>query len=1154
MKKSGALNLRNWAGLCSDSSGNGSDDDYSDSDSGSCRHQTIVNKSVQEQFASFQVQDFGKSEVTGLPPFKNSDFEVGALNTPFLPSRDPPSVPVECAFLMCSSSVHFPRSDCEYLRNRPTIFMWRDCTSILNSEFVNHVQTYFKDHYTLFRPRMRFLYQIDPTLDKLNTLSMLRRDVPTGRILYHYIGYGSPNLDDMTIPCLDKKTGTFVNFSMKTLFESVRPPSFFLFDCDTAATALVSLKQAAALKQDEKRDVTGMKEQFVTRQVDWSDWFCIGATDVGESLPSDPHLPKDFLTSCIFTPVRLGVICHMLQFYRTTIVNDQFPIDKSNEDLFNEDSEVCQQLLKVLNAIVDAIAAEGLPEELHRALFRKDPVISVLFQRFLLAQYLLRPYQIHPVSQPALPDLSTHPLWQHWRTTVDITVAYFFRPPCDLSTDLFQMAKRSFKVFLNRNEENFVAKHIVLLLFHVRDSDKLHPKVVRLLARFASRGANPRKMLAETVVFPSVFALLLKNVGNSTFHSLCYLVVTLLHECPKFVYEIGKDQDLQQFVQLIWDNKLPEETRSFVTAIAATLVSVNEQVRMSVVPKAFLSHVSALLGKSTSLLSLWLLLLLRRMFDSYDTDWVAMYDLGLFAQVSSFVVHTAPEVRAAALSVMSCLLQVGENLANAQLAIFALGCVFDASYIVRYNCVLFLGRFLSIHSDEQVELDPNFASDCQQFSAFYSQWFGQAVSYSDVLDVTALIKIADTLLKQPSILAQMVKIVRSAVNILKDDPHPDISSSGHQLQTEALPKRTSSNEPLTGPVCCLSESGGDALYKMCMRQLVNSGKWEYTGLPRKPSGVLDALPQPVLCHVPSTRISHTTRFKIEGSRITHVAYHSTSLSMAIAAGGRQVYFDNEKHVKTTLTMKSDISTLNIVDWLYYPILMAGCADGCLHIWEPNEPTPRLCFRADWPDDLHADLMAAPFRAKPQVVTSRGSSGTIRLWDIEAQRLVGEWASGATERVTALRVHAQSSDMCVAGFVNGLILTFDLRCSHANGPEVISVPKPREEVFKIVDGLSSTSVSFMACTRQGSCVQWEDLEQPSFIQIEEMMLSDFDAHSYSPLLTFAPQASIPIITDLDGHIIHRLKAVGPNACCSFHSVLPVVAFGTTNGDLIEYQLT
>ena len=40
-------------------------------------------------------------------------------------------------------------------------------------------------------------------------------------------------------------------------------------------------------------------------------------------------------------------------------------------------------------------------------------------RNFLLAQRIMRSFDCTPVSSPALPDCSTHPLWQAWDTVVE---------------------------------------------------------------------------------------------------------------------------------------------------------------------------------------------------------------------------------------------------------------------------------------------------------------------------------------------------------------------------------------------------------------------------------------------------------------------------------------------------------------------------------------------------------------------------------------------------------------------------------------------------------------------------------------------------------------------------------------------------------------
>ena len=1134
MKKSPEMNLRNFETISSDSEDSSGG---SASDSDSQQGKTFRGLSVLEQFSKFSVQNFATSESTYLPPFKEKDFRVAAMNTPFLPKREPPQAFIECALLMCASSTYFPKHDCDYTKHLPVIYMWKDCANVIGSEFTSYAQNSFKEHYLSFRPRIRFLIHIDPTVEKLNKLSMLRRDVPTGRVLYHYIGFGSPTMNESSISCLDGKVGVFGHFPLRSLLEYIRPPSFFLFDCDNSASALMNLRNTAAMKRDEKKSAASL---YANRPVDWNDWFCIGGTDAGESLPSDPHLPRDFVTACIFTPVRMALICHALQRYRTTITA-QFPLDVLSCDSLNESSEIGKDLLNGLIAVIDAIAIDVLSVELYKKLFRSDEMVRHLFQRFILMQYLLRPYQIHPVSCPQLPDMSTHCLWQQWATIADLAVATGLKPMCKLSSELFRMAHVSFEGHLSRGEEHMITKSVITLLFHAIEAEN-SPKPLKLLARFAACNSNTRKLLAESAVFSSLFSWLIATKDHrNRFHGICYLIVTLFRENPGFVHETGKDAREELIPALLFEEKLPEQTRALVAAILATLVSVNEPIRAVVVSKRFMSQISKVLEKSKPVLSLWLLLLLRRMFDSYGTQLSTFYNIGLYMQVASFSLHESHEIRASAIAVMACLLQAGDDITNTQLSFFALLCVFDGAYCVRYNLILFLGRLLSLYPnlDAKAETNPR-----NTFLSFYAQWFHCHPAYSDISNIDTLTGIVDTFIKNPNFISRMLSIAWEAVAILSDDPHPDVCAAGHEirkLHTSDVGKYEKSK--------LLCESGGDALYRMCMGQLVNSACWRCPRSPRKLSAVPDSLPAGVLGNPPESFFTTRTRFRIAGCRITHVAYHTTSLSLAAATSNNQVQFDNEAHSQSILKLHAPVSSLSIIDCHHKPLVLTGCSDGSVLLWEPSESTPRLCLRADWPVEARGDLVIAPLHSHSQFVTSRGSNASIRLWDMTAQRIVSEWESGATDRVTSIAVNG---NICTAGFVNGLIAVFDLRCKEADGPQRVSIPRPGEEVFRIASGL--TPLSFTAATRQGSCIQWEDIEHPSFVQYEGSTLRDFDSHSHSPLLVFAPKSNVPVITDDTGRIIHTLKAPGSNSSCSFHSILPFVAFGTAVGDIIECQLS
>lgn len=61
-----------------------------------------------------------------------------------------------------------------------------------------------------------------------------------------------------------------------------------------------------------------------------------------------------------------------------------------------------------------------LPPNLFQELFRQDSVVASLFRNFLLAERIMSYHHCTPVSHPALPRASQHPMWQTWDQITDI--------------------------------------------------------------------------------------------------------------------------------------------------------------------------------------------------------------------------------------------------------------------------------------------------------------------------------------------------------------------------------------------------------------------------------------------------------------------------------------------------------------------------------------------------------------------------------------------------------------------------------------------------------------------------------------------------------------------------------------------------------------
>lgn len=1409
MKKSANLNLQAYI------SSRDSDDDYSDNliegnegseidNQGDFSNSKAFSESIQTQSTHFKIRDFSHTKVLKLPPQDDYDYDLSSLNTPLLPQNERLLQPVDCIFLMAASPLHFPSMDSDYLRGKPLIFMWKDLSNILSNTFSQYIQLYFREQYGKIRTRLRFYFQIDPTREKLNNANTIRKDVQGGRILYHYIGFGFPKIDESSIYTIDHKSGSFVHYPVKFLFENLKPPAWLIFDCSNAGSILKTLEKTATEKINSISEKNNASNYV--RPIDWKDWFCICATDVNEDLPIDPHIPRDFLTSCLLSPVKMAVICHIIQYYRTTIVNDYFPLDQMNSPLLSEDSPLYSALQRTLSAITDSIAVDSLSPDVFRLLFRKDRLTMVLFQRFLLAQYLLKPFQVHPKSNPSIPDLSPHPLWHHWRTIVDMSVASILTPKPSFATDLFVRANESFRGFIDRKEEGLISPALLMLLFHIPENMPNRNDSFVLLAKYAATSEVARNVLSRTALFNSVFGALVKNKndiitsqdnstknantnnnnnntnnnmnnnnnnidknknntnnnnnndnsnnnntnnnnknnkydndsddisnnntnncnGNGTsasksmsynyndedysdndngngdsmlgcpanfelkvFHSLLYLVISLLQNSPQFVNDIRHEYDVSSFPQRLFDESLPMYTRTLVATIIASVLPHLEGIRSVAVSPTFLVSMQRLLENSDGPLSLWALIIQRRMFDSFGSELKNFFSISMHIQVASFAMHSSPEVRAAALATIPCFLDQHSDVSNAQLFGLTMLTAFDASFLVRFNFVLFLSRFLTIYQDKINGQKPLGKFSHQCFRSIVAKWIDQPLfeekPFEELIsDFSQISAFVDAILSAPNFLLKLVQIALLLVDYLVDDPHPSVKSSAMelnnfvQMQNDAKQRKKSqpdlalpiSNDQIfdqhekeflgegsNGPLFeeflssskerpALCESGGDALYKVCIRQVVAAGcslNLE-TEIDEKP--VISALPVPLVSQMPSTKAVLKSKTKIDCGRPTICAYNPLSLSLAVGTiSGNVIYqceeemssstYSNSQSVSTSIlqspshpsslgsssvsyggnnsgmgslgnnisnsgigsfgsnlsgnnsfstyhyscnndpnstyvnntddnnsnlngkffshNFSQKITSLTVTDWSHHSdLLLIGTEDGSAFVWEPRiQQQPRVCFRADAPSNCSSMPLLMTPQQPNKVLTARGNNGTVRLWDIGTQKIVGEWDVGGNQAVTALTTSPTESNVCVIGFLNGLIVTIDLRIALKSGPTNVDAPKANEKILRII-GNNSTPTLYWAGTSKGSLMKWETLNNWQIVQ-EGQILTDFDVHPTNPLAVLSPTNGCPYITDTDMKIRHQMKNVEHGSVCSFHPALPIISFAQPSGEVVQYEL-
>ncbi|KAH0787347.1 putative Meiotic regulator-interacting [Histomonas meleagridis] len=435
-------------------------------------------------------------------------------------------------------STQLPKPNSSYTSTLPCILAWINTRNSFSSEYPNMMQQYFKSHYTAIRPHLRYFFSIAPSSKRLNNFSIVRHDVPNGRVLFHYIGYGFPDITSKGIWCSEKRSCVFTPYSFSSIFKRLTPPTSFLFDCSNAEVAIEGFKSY----------VSEICINSPTNSP--NDWVCVCATSEGEKLPDDPKLPKDFLTSAFLTPVKMALLCHMVQYYRLSL--EPTTLDPPCQHLWDDKSPDSARLSIALTSIIDGIAADSLPRDLYMKLFRNDVVTFNLFKAYLLSQYLLRPYGIHPKSYPSINDLSVHPLWRQWSILLDTAICSVSIPRPSFANDMYNRLSTTFEVLIRNRQFDLIRPYHLILLFYDLVSDPKNDKPLMLLSEYAT--ADPKSspsMFALTTFFPSLFGRLLsKDPKSPIFAPLCFLIICVLFYKPSFSNEVQNDFDISNFPEI----------------------------------------------------------------------------------------------------------------------------------------------------------------------------------------------------------------------------------------------------------------------------------------------------------------------------------------------------------------------------------------------------------------------------------------------------------------------------------------------------------------------------------------------------------------------------------------------------------------------------
>lgn len=1094
----------------------------------------------------FDEIDFKNTEPSELPSLTDSDVDFKNGNKKAFDQRKQTTPQIECIYGIYADKAS---SSVANQNSQPHILMWRNVQEMTSADYKNQLIDYIKMHSKSIS-KTRESLNIGLTSKKLSERQMnCRRDVPEGRVLLHYLGYNYPKIQDNCFFLPNESRG-MDGISLSMLFNIVQCPSVFLFDCNNAAAVIRNLVNYSQ-DQAHTPPVNGRKN------IDWKDWFCFCVTDIGEEIPVELHLPYDFLTSCLYTPAEIALTCHILQHFRISHVTPQFPIDDSLIRLLGKKHS---KIMHTILAISDAIAAASLDDPTYDKLIRKDPFMKRVTEGFLLAQFLLRPYQIHPQSYPLIPDLSSHRLWQNVTAELNSLIYASFSPRQDLQIkSIFKMA---IETVVNNRFAHYRPEQYSIMLNSVGTEFQIDAFTV--LAEFASMGEESRKILARNSNFIAVFNLILNTQPNSaSYHPLLYLACALIKMEPNFLYELPLSLDFTPLINALTNNEINADTRALVTAILTSLAfSMNGNVQRFMNSEAIRDSMILELNDRPRN-AMWMLLLAKRFHDSPGANKRRFLQKGFHARVGSFFLHKSFEVRAAVMPLLQSFVGVDPIIDN-QIFFMVMFALFDCSPLVRFSYITFLSKYIQTRDkkDMPTKTTMQMSESYQKIAAIWTK-MEEADLAQLISDKDAIAKVSDKLADDLANTKFCIAIAFFSISMLSEDPNPSVQSAAADLDKSL--RRSTVNEDL---YTCSSvspsdstfsdvedrsdshrsftqmivtgfdsyDTASDLLYKVFIRQTVNSKMFK--PMTKTVTSSMTQLPPAPYPYLGSTTLNRSVCRVVKDTKPMYLAYYKSSRDVCVGTSQGQIYYNNSS------IRVDNLSSLEIADWRE-PVAIAGTIDGTVVVWNTKNSFYTDRFRADLLKS-NLPLIVTPLSNRPCVLSSRGPGGTLRLWDIEAMRFAGEWCvSNSNNYIKSMCLSPINPNIVVVGYAQDVIQMIDIRQN-----EVVSSLQVEGNIVNVCSNFC-TEVAYFAATSDGGIYKFNDSMTFCDPVMQAGPISGFTASQTTPIMAAAPVDNKFVIASVDGRIMHSLNE---KACCvAAHPNLPLITFGTSDGNIIECEI-
>jgi regulator-associated protein of mTOR len=279
-------------------------------------------------------------------------------------------------------------------------------------------------NYESISSRAKYKQSLDPSVEDLKRLcTSLRRNAKDERILFHYNGHGVPQpTHSGEIWVFNRGYTQYIPVSLYDLQNWLGAPYIMVVDTNAAGHVIENNKKFIQKRiDDEANNHTDMAAPSPISA--YIESIQLGACQSNEILPLNPDLPADLFTCCLTSPIEISIKWFIM--FSPLRKKGYYDILKNKNGVIEIPGRLTDrrtplgELNWIFIAVTDTIAWTALSRPLFKRLFRQDLVIAALFRNFLLAKKLMPEVGCHPISDPPLPDVSNHPMWDSWELAID---------------------------------------------------------------------------------------------------------------------------------------------------------------------------------------------------------------------------------------------------------------------------------------------------------------------------------------------------------------------------------------------------------------------------------------------------------------------------------------------------------------------------------------------------------------------------------------------------------------------------------------------------------------------------------------------------------------------------------------------------------------